>query len=90
MAKKKSRKRSLYLAAITLAVLIALLDLLFFGDSAWFFPLIVLSVGVAIAPYWASFLIKLQQQKEIELRFPEFVRNLSGAIKSGMPAPRAI
>jgi len=92
MAKRKFNmgKNKVYVAAFSIAAIILVLDLLFFADSAWLFPLVVVSVTVSIAPYWARLIVRLQQQKEIESRFPEFVRNMTGAIKSGMPAPKAI
>src|SRR3990172_3674547 len=92
MAKKKFsiKGKSVYIFAVSIAAIMLVLDILFFRESAWLFPIIVISAAIAIAPYWARLLIKLQQQKEIESRFPEFVRNLTGAIKSGMPAPKAI
>ena|SRR3989338_4551654 len=92
MARKKFKfkENRIYIYTFIIALAILLLDVLFFAKSAWLFPLVVVAAAVAIAPYWARLLIKLQQQKEIESRFPEFVRNLTGAIKSGMPAPKAI
>lgn len=79
-----------YIPTIIIAIIVFILDLSFFTGSPWIFPLVVLSIGIAIAPWWLKFFLTLQRQKEIEMRFPEFVRNLAGSIKSGMPAPRAI
>jgi len=92
MARKKfsMKGKNVYIFAVSIAAAMLILDILFFRGSAWLFPIVVVSAATAIAPYWARLLIRLQQQKEIESRFPEFVRNLTGAIKSGMPAPKAI
>ncbi|MEM4337117.1 MAG: type II secretion system F family protein [Candidatus Woesearchaeota archaeon] len=92
MKKKFSyKKKRIYIFTLTISLIIILLDITFFtAKSAWFFPIVILAIAIAIAPYWAKLIVKLQQQKEIESRFPEFVRNLTGAIKSGMPAPKAI
>ena len=91
MAKKTAYRRIRpYIPTFVIALLLLLLDLIFFRGTPWLGPLVVLSVAVASAPYWIKFFLTLQRQSEIESRFPEFVRNLSGSIKSGMPAPRAI
>jgi len=79
-----------YFATTIIAIMLLVLDLSFFMKTPWFVPLIVLSVAIAMAPYWLRFFLTLQKQKEIEQRFPDFIRNLSGAIKTGMPAPKAI
>jgi flagellar protein FlaJ len=79
-----------YIPTLVLAIVLITLDIAFFRGTPWIAPLIVLSVAIAIAPWWIGFFLTLQRQKEIESRFPDFVRNLSGSIKSGMPAPRAI
>ena len=79
-----------YIATTVLAVVLLALDLGFFAKTPWLFPLIVLAAAIAMAPYWLKFFLKLQRQKDVETRFPDFIRNLAGAIKTGMPAPRAI
>jgi len=79
-----------YGPVIALAAIIFFIDLLFFSESPWLFPLIIISIVIAISPWMVNLFLTLQRQKEIESKFPEFVRNLAGSIKSGMPAPRAI
>lgn len=82
--------RADYIMGALLAIVLAAVDYYVFSDTAWFVPLLVVAVLMASLPFWIGFFIKLQQQRELEVRFPEFVRNLVGTIKSGMPAPRAI
>ncbi len=67
-----------------------LADFYFFRGKIFFVPLLALVAIAATMPYWLDILRENKRQKEIESRFPEFVRNLSGAIKSGMPAAQAV
>lgn len=76
--------------SIIIAVLILLIDNLMFVRSPFFIPVIVIAIIIGSLPFWLEFFEKQRKQKEIESMFPEFVRNLVGAIKSGMPAPKAI
>ena len=65
-------------------------DFLLFWGTNWFVPLAIVALSIGWAQIWGDFFIEGQRQKEIEERFLDFVRNLAGAIKSGMPVPRAI
>ena len=76
--------------SLIIAVLILLIDNLMFVRSPFFIPIIVIAVIIGSLPSWLEFFERQRKQKEIERMFPEFVRNLVGAIKSGMPAPKAI
>ncbi|MBR9676516.1 type II secretion system F family protein [Candidatus Woesearchaeota archaeon] len=64
--------------------------IIFFRGKPYFMPLIFLGVLLAVFQFLWDMYLENQRQKEIEEKFPEFVRNLTGAIKSGMPAPKAI
>lgn len=85
MALKKS-----YLIAILIGVVVFIIDIFVFYGTAWFIPLIVVAVTIAWSQYWIDFFINLQKQRDIEAKFPNFVRYLAGAIRSGMPVSRAI
>jgi flagellar protein FlaJ len=50
----------------------------------------VVTLTVGWLPFWINVLLRLTHQREIESKFPEFVRNLVGSVRSGMPAPKAI
>lgn len=76
--------------AIGFALLLLLADFYFFRGKIFFVPLLALVAIAATMPYWLDIMKENKRQKEIESRFPEFVRNLSGAIKSGMPAAQAV
>ncbi len=77
-------------AALGIALLILLTDIYFFRGKAFFVPILALVAVAATLPHWIDLMAEKKRQKEIEAHFPEFVRNLSGAIKSGMPAAQAI
>ncbi len=79
-----------HIFAITIGILILLVDFVYFLDTGWFIPLIVIAVTIAWFQLWIDFFVKRAKQKELETRFPDFVRNLVGAIKSGMPLGQAI
>ena len=79
-----------HIAGIALGLVLFFIDALFFFKSAWFIPLIVISVTVGWSQYWIDFFVELQRQKNLESRFPDFVRYLVGAIRSGMPISKAI
>jgi len=86
MEKNKSR----YIVPLIIGIIIIVIDLIWFRDTKWFIPIIVGAITISWFQYWVSFFLEGQRQKEIEQKFPEFVRNLSGAIKSGMPVGKAM
>ncbi|MFH1064210.1 MAG: type II secretion system F family protein [Candidatus Woesearchaeota archaeon] len=65
-------------------------DFFFFMNTTWFIPLIVIALSIGWSQFWIDYFVNTKRQKEIESMFPEFVRNLVGAIKSGMPVSKAI
>ncbi|MEK6854057.1 MAG: type II secretion system F family protein, partial [Nanoarchaeota archaeon] len=77
-------------AALGLAVLLLLGDMYFFGGKIFFVPLLALVAIAATLPHWLDMMAENRKQKDIEARFPEFVRNMSGAIKSGMPVAQSV
>lgn len=82
--------KKVHLTIIAVGLLIILIDFIFFLKTRFFLPIIVLAITVGWLQFWIDFFIREQKQKELEDKFPEFVRNLVNAIKSGMPAPTAI
>jgi flagellar protein FlaJ len=79
-----------YLIGILIGAMVLLIDLLVFLGTNWFVPLIIIAVTIGWLQIWLDFFLENQKQRDIETRFLDFVRNLSGAIKSGMPVSRAI
>lgn len=79
-----------HMIVIAIGILAIIVDFVFFIKTKLFLPIIVIAITVSWLQFWIEFFIREQQQKELEDKFPEFVRNLINAIKSGMPAPTAI
>ena len=79
-----------YLFGIVIGIIILAVDITQLYDTNWFIPLIVVAVTIAWLQIWIDYFLEGQKQREIETRFLDFVRNLTGAIKSGMPVSRAI
>jgi archaeal flagellar protein FlaJ len=78
------------LASILIGMLILIIGFGFFSGSPLFLPFVIVGILVAAMPNLLAFFKKVRDDHELESKFPEFVRNLSSAIRSGMPAPRAI
>ncbi len=76
--------------ALAIGIIIAVVDFMVFFDSGFFIPILFVALTIAWMQFWADYFQENQKQKEIEARFPEFVRNLTSSIKSGMPISRAI
>jgi len=74
-----------HLIAILAGFIFLLSDFIYFRDTPFFTPLLLIAAGIASSKFWIDFFISIQRQREIEKKFPEFVRNLVGAVKSGMP-----
>ena len=82
--------KAAYLAWIVLAVFLLGVDVALFLGTRWFVPLIILAVTVAWSNFWYDVYRENKRQKEIELQFLEFMRNLAEAIKSVISIPKAI
>lgn len=82
--------KPVYVVWIGLGIALFGADLALFLGTRWFFPVIILAVSIAWAPFWFDISRENKRQKEIELQFLEFMRNLAEAIKSGIPIPKAI
>jgi len=79
-----------YLIGITIGIFILVIDFSVYLETNWFLPILIAALSIGWSQFWIDFFIENNRQKEIENRFLDFVRNLSGAIKSGMPVSRAI
>jgi flagellar protein FlaJ len=79
-----------HIVGIIFGVVCFVIDLMFFLRTPWFIPLIIVAVTIGWSQFWIDFFVSSRNQKEIESMFPEFVRNLVGAINSGMPISKAI
>src|SRR5574342_249473 len=90
-----------YWIGISAALLILILDFLLFFDfwaaeprnpipARLFYPFVIIAITVAWIQFWLDFFQEQNRQKEIEAKFLEFVRNLVGTVKSGIPITRAV
>ncbi|MFH1315888.1 MAG: type II secretion system F family protein [Candidatus Woesearchaeota archaeon] len=84
------RTRLRHMVAIFIALILIFVDIKFFMDSIWWIPLLAISISLAWIQYWFDFFKENNKQRQIADRFPEFVRNLVGVVKSGMPIAKAI
>ena len=76
--------------SLVIGIIIAVVDFMVFFHSGFFVPILFVALTIAWMQFWIDYFQEIQRQKEIEERFPEFVRNLTSSIKSGMPISRAI
>ncbi|MBR9690477.1 type II secretion system F family protein [Candidatus Woesearchaeota archaeon] len=88
--KRRMRFKRKYWYGITIGLIFFVLDILFLRGTRVFIPLMIISLSIAWGQIWGDFFLEGRRRKEYESRFLDFVRNLVGAIKSGMPAPKAI
>ena len=79
-----------YIAVIGICIIVLIVDFFMFYGTIWFIPLIVVAITIGWSKYWIDFFVNIQRQKNIEARFPDFIRYLAGAIRSGMPVSKAI
>jgi flagellar protein FlaJ len=87
---KKYNVGPVHMVVLLIGISVLIIDLLFFRDTKWFFLILIFAITISWLQFWISFFIRNQKQKELEEKFPEFVRNLVNSVKSGMPIPLAI
>ncbi|MBU0929773.1 MAG: type II secretion system F family protein [Nanoarchaeota archaeon] len=75
---------------IILGVLLLGGDIYFFFRTRWFKPVLVISFVIMLLQFFIDFLQENKKQKEVELKFLEFVRALVETVKSGVSIPKAI
>jgi archaeal flagellar protein FlaJ len=86
----KFKFKQKYWIGISLAILVIIMDFVFFLGTRWFFAVLIVALNIAWAQFWIDFFTNLKKQKEIEEKFLEFIRNLVGTVKSGISIPAAI
>ncbi len=84
---------------IAIGLVITILDFIFlfsfdpgsFGPSKWYFaPILVLAFVALGFPFVSDILAENRRQKQIEIKFLEFVRGLVETVRSGVSIPQAI
>lgn len=79
-----------YLLGILVGLGILVADVVVFWGTRWFFALIILAINVGWAQFWIDYFRELQRQKELEIKFLEFIRSLVSSVRSGLPISKAI
>ena len=82
--------RTKYLIGIAVAVLLLILDFMYFLKTRWFYSFLILAISLGWLQFWIDFFNEIKRQKEIEVKFLEFVRSLVNTVKSGVSIPQAI
>src|SRR3989338_82377 len=90
MYKNKMVLKTRHIIGLALGILILFLDFYYFIGKPVFMSIIVIGVTVIWLNFWIDFIVRKRDEREYEARFVEFVRNLVGAVKSGMPISKAI
>ncbi len=79
-----------HLASIIIGLLLIITTVVFLQGSFFFLAFVMLAFAIIFFPFITDYFAYNLKQKEIEERFPDFVRNLVSAVKSGMPINKAI
>lgn len=82
--------RRKYYITIIAALVLFILDFYFLWGKRWFYPGLVVCITIAWLHFWIDFFKETNRQKEIELKFLEFVRNLVEAVRSGVSVNKGI
>ena len=73
-----------HILAIGMGMIGIAADFMVFRDTIIFVPLLAVCLAIAASQHIADYFGEAKRQREVELKFPDFVRNLVAAIKSGM------
>ncbi|MAG50885.1 hypothetical protein CL621_04600 [archaeon] len=78
--------------SIVAGAFVILSDFVFFFSpmTRWFKPLIVVGLLIISFPYIIDFFNENKRQKDIDVKFLEFVRNIVTTVKSGVSVSKAI
>jgi len=85
MKKIKLKIQSFYLSVL-IGIIILIINVFFIGSLA----ISVISIIVALSGPIMAMYVKYLQNKEIEERFPDFLRDVAGNIRAGMTLPKAV
>ncbi|MDD5650988.1 MAG: type II secretion system F family protein [Candidatus Nanoarchaeia archaeon] len=75
---------------IVFGILALIGNFYFFMGTRWFKPMFVIAFVLMTFQFLLDFLQENKRQKEVELKFLEFVRALVETVKSGVSVPKAI
>jgi len=84
------RVKTKHIVFIILGIILLGLNIYLLMGTRWFKPLIVISLVIAGIQFFLDFLNENKRQKEIEVKFLEFVRALVETVRSGISVPKSI
>jgi len=82
--------KAVYWLSIVIGLMIIILDIYFLMTTRLFLPIIIISLIIMSLHFWIDFFSEAKRQKEIEVMFLNFIRNLTESIKSGISIPNSI
>lgn len=87
--------RKVYLLSIFVALFIVALDVYFYFIAGgilkrFFWPIFILALTLGWLHFWIDFYKEIKRQKDVELKFLEFVRSLVETVRSGITIPMSI
>ena len=82
--------KATYLIGISITILLAALDFVLFLGTRWFLAGLVTAASATIVQIGSDIHRENKRQREIEIQFLEFIRNLTEAVKSGISIPKSI
>jgi archaeal flagellar protein FlaJ len=88
--KNRFKFKEKYYAGIIAGSIFLLFTLFAFREKPYFVPLIAMSFVIGTIQIWLDYFTNLRRERDLEEKFPEFVRNLVESIKSGLPVSTAI
>jgi len=86
----KIKFKKVYFIGIALSIFLIALDFMYFLKTRWFYSFLIVSLSVGWVHFWIDFFNELKRQKEIEMKFLEFVRALVNTVNSGVSIPQSI
>ncbi|MEM4259515.1 MAG: type II secretion system F family protein, partial [Candidatus Pacearchaeota archaeon] len=78
------------LTGIIAAILIIIVDIIFFSKDKIFMFLIGIAIVIAAAPFMLGLLRESKKEEEISTMFLEFSRNLAESVVTGTPISKSI
>ncbi len=79
-----------YMIGLMFTIIIAGLDVYFLLGTRWFLAGLVLAISIVLIQIGLDIYHENKRQKEIEIQFLEFIRNLTESVKSGISIPKSI
>ncbi len=82
--------KAAYIVEILISCAAVAGDVYLFWGKRPFWPLAIIILSLGWLHFWIDFFAENKRQKEIELKFVEFVRTLVESVKSGVSIPQSI